>query len=257
LPSHAIIDPEVADTLPAGVIAANGFDAMAHALESYTARAHSTRAFNLGDTRPMNQGANPWSDMGAREALRLLGLNLLNAVNDPSDLHAREQVAFAALIAGMSFSNAGCHLPHGMSYAVSGLLARTPGKFLAPQGYPQHAPMVPHGLSVVLNSPAVYRATGCACPERHVEAAIMLGADIQDPREVKAEQAGEVLAQQLIKFMRSVGTPNGLNAVGYAAHDAEALAAVTFPQKRVVGNAPLTVSEADIATMFRNAMSYW
>ncbi|MEN9560137.1 MAG: hypothetical protein RLZZ502_1348, partial [Pseudomonadota bacterium] len=74
LPSHAIIDPEVADTLPAGVIAANGFDAMAHALESYTARAHSTRAFNLGDTRPMNQGANPWSDMGAREALRLLGL---------------------------------------------------------------------------------------------------------------------------------------------------------------------------------------
>ena len=67
-------------TLSPAIIAANGFDALSHALESYTARPYSAKAKNYdgfdGAKRPMNQGANLWSDMGAREALRLIGQNL-------------------------------------------------------------------------------------------------------------------------------------------------------------------------------------
>ncbi|HPT57961.1 MAG TPA: hydroxyacid-oxoacid transhydrogenase, partial [Casimicrobium sp.] len=254
LPSRALVDPDVTHTLTPAVIAANGFDALSHALESYTARPHSAKAKAYegfdGAKRPMNQGANLWSDMGAREALRVIGQNLVNAVNDPSDAQAKGAIMYSALIAGMTFSNAGCHLPHGMSYAVSGLVR----DFKAPAGYPQEEPMVPHGMSVVLNAPSVYRFTGEAAPERHFEAAQFLGANTAD---ATAKDAGEVVAGKLIEMMRAVNFPNGLNAVGYTDADAETLAERAFPQQRVIKNAPRDVTKASLAELFKGAMRYW
>jgi alcohol dehydrogenase class IV len=254
LPSRALVDPDVTHTLTPAVIAANGFDALSHALESYTARPHSAKAKAYegfdGAKRPMNQGANLWSDMGAREALRVIGQNLVNAVNDPSDAQAKGAIMYSALIAGMTFSNAGCHLPHGMSYAVSGLVR----DFKAPAGYPQDEPMVPHGMSVVLNAPSVYRFTGEAAPERHLEAAQFLGADTAG---AGANDAGEVVAGKLIEMMRAVNFPNGLNAVGYTDADAETLAERAFPQQRVIKNAPRDVTKASLAELFKGAMRYW
>jgi hydroxyacid-oxoacid transhydrogenase len=254
LPSRALIDPDVTHTLSPAIIAANGFDALSHALESYTARAHSAKPKlyegDDGAKRPMNQGANLWSDMGAREALRIIGQNLVSAVNNRDDQQARGAIMYSALIAGMTFSNAGCHLPHGMSYAVSGLVR----DFNAPAGYPQDQPMVPHGMSVVLNAPSVYRFTGEAAPERHLEAARFLGADM---RAAAAENAGEVVAGKLIEMMRAVNFPNGLNAVGYTEADAESLAERAFPQQRVIKNAPREVTKASLAELFKGAMKYW
>lgn len=254
LPSRALVDPDVTHTLTPAIVAANGFDALSHALESYTARPHSAKVKNYegfdGARRPMNQGANLWSDMGAREALRLIGQNLVRAVNDPDDAQARGSIMYAALVAGMTFSNAGCHLPHGMSYAVSGLVR----DFKAPGGYPQDAPMVPHGMSVVLNAPSVYHFTGEAAPERHLEGAAFLGADVRDAR---PEDGGEVVAAKLIEMMQAVRFPNGLNAVGYSEADAEALAERAFPQQRVIQNAPRDVTKTTLAELFRGAMRYW
>ena len=254
LPSRALVDPDVTHTLSPAVIAANGFDALSHALESYTARAHSSKPKLYdgadGAKRPMNQGANLWSDMGAREALRIIGQNLVSAVNDPTDHEARGAIMYAALIAGMTFSNAGCHLPHGMSYAVSGLVR----DFKAPLGYPQEQPMVPHGMSVILNAPSVYRFTGEAAPERHLEAARFLGADTAQATE---SEAGEIVARKLIALMRAVNFPNGLNAVGYTEHDAAALAERAFPQQRVIKNAPRDVTKSSLADLFKGAMRYW
>jgi hydroxyacid-oxoacid transhydrogenase len=254
LPSRALVDPDVTHTLSSPVIAANGFDALSHALESYTARAHSAKAKNYvgfdGAKRSMNQGANLWSDMGAREALRLIGQHLVNAVNEKDDHDSRSAIMYSALIAGMTFSNAGCHLPHGMSYAVSGLVR----DFKPPLGYPQDEPMVPHGMSVVLNAPSVYRFTGDAAPERHLEGARFLGADARDATNA---DAGEVVAKKLIEMMRAVNFPNGLNAVGYTEADAEALAERAFPQQRVIKNAPKDVTKSSLATLFKGAMRYW
>jgi hydroxyacid-oxoacid transhydrogenase len=254
LPSRALVDPDVTHTLSSAVIAANGFDALSHALESYTARAHSTKAKSYegfdGAKRPMNQGANLWSDMGAREALRLIGQHLVNAVNEKDDHDSRSAIMYSALIAGMTFSNAGCHLPHGMSYAVSGLVR----DFKPPAGYPQDEPMVPHGMSVVLNAPSVYRFTGDAAPERHLEAARFLGADT---RHATLADAGEVVATKLIEMMRAVNFPNGLNAVGYTEADADELAERAFPQQRVIKNAPKDVTKSSLAALFKGAMRYW
>jgi hydroxyacid-oxoacid transhydrogenase len=255
LPSRAIVDPDVTNTLSPGIIAANGFDAISHALEAYTARPHSTRAPAANAAmRPMNQGAQRWSDMTARETLRIMGLYLERAVNDAKDAEAREQVAFGALLGGMTFSNTGCHLPHGMSYAVGGLINHVNKDWKAPTGYPQKEALVPHGMAVVLTAPSVYRFTGCACPQRHLEAGHALGADTKGAHE---NDAGEIVAKRLIGMMQRVSYPNGLTAVGYTESDAPALAERAWPQKRVIDNAPRKTSKEDLEAMFRAAMKYW
>ena len=109
-------------TLPKNAVAATGFDCMSHALESLTARAYPRRLNPAkGASRPVSQGANPFSDMLATEALKIVGTFLSRAVNDASDSEARTEMTYAAMLAGIAFNAAGCHLPHGLSYAVSGL----------------------------------------------------------------------------------------------------------------------------------------
>lgn len=249
-PSTALIDPNVTRTLPATVVASTGFDAMSHALETLTAISYARRARpERPSLRPLAQGANPWSDLAAVEALRLIGRYFLRAVRDASDVEARTEMMYAATLAGIAFGNAGCHLPHGMSYAVSGL-ARG---FRAPD-YPPGGPFVPHGMAVVLNAPAAYRFTASACPERHLEGARHLGADV---RGAAPQDAGEILAKTLIGFMRAVGFPNGLAAVGFSGADVPALVKGALPQKRVLGNAPRAVGAAELETLYRSALAYW
>ncbi|MGD1111787.1 MAG: iron-containing alcohol dehydrogenase, partial [Mycobacterium sp.] len=85
-PTEALIDPDCTASLPAGVVAAAGLDVLSHALESYTARPYVHRSAPARPSlRPMSQGANPWSDLGCLEALRVLGQNLEPAVQDASD----------------------------------------------------------------------------------------------------------------------------------------------------------------------------
>jgi alcohol dehydrogenase class IV len=151
--------------------------------------------------------------------------------------------------AGIAFNAAGCHLPHGLSYAVSGL-ARD---FHVP-GYPAGKTLVPHGMAVVLNNPSVWRYTAPSCPERHLHAANCLGANTRD---AGAADAGEALAGRVVELMRSAGMPNGLAALGFGAADVDALATGAEPQYRVIRNAPKDVSRDDLKSLFSAAMRYW
>jgi hydroxyacid-oxoacid transhydrogenase len=129
-PTLAIVDPETTRSLPNSVVAASGFDVLCHAIESYTARPYTARnAPSPVSSRPMSQGANPWSDLGSLEALRISGRYLVRAARDPSDEEARESMMWAATLAGIAFGNSGVHVPHGMAYAVAGLVKgyRAPG----------------------------------------------------------------------------------------------------------------------------------
>lgn len=68
------------------------------------------------------QGANPWADIGALAAIKIVGANITRAVTDPADTEARHQLMFGAMLAGISFGNAGVHVPHALSYSVAGLV---------------------------------------------------------------------------------------------------------------------------------------
>ena len=253
VPTIALIDPTVTATLPPSVVAASGFDCMSHALESLTARPWPRRLNPArGASRPVSQGANPFSDGLAGEALKGVGTFLVRAISDANDLEARTEMMYAAMLAGIAFNAAGCHLPHGLSYAVSGLVK----DFHLP-GYPAGKTLVPHGMAVVLNNPSVWRYTAACSPGRHVHAATCLGAQTREVKPDDAEEAGEALAGRVIELMRAAGIPNGLSDLGFAAKDVDALAAGAEPQWRVIRNAPKDVSRDDLKDLFSAAMKYW
>ena len=250
IPTVALIDPDVTLTLPRFAVAATGFDCMSHALESITARLWPRRANPAkGIGRPVSQGANPFSDLLAAEALSGVGKFLVRAVNDATDREARTEMMYAAMLAGIAFNSAGCHLPHGLSYAVSGLTR----DWHVP-GYPEGKTLVPHGMAVVLNNPSVWRYTAPCAPERHIHGAHRLGARTEGAR---ADDAGEVLAGRVIELMRATDMPNGLTALGFDATHLDALTTGAEPQYRVIRNAPKDVSRDDLTGLFRAALSYW
>lgn len=246
-PTEAVVDPRCTSTLPAAVVASSGLDVLCHALESYTARPHTRRpAPSPATARPMSQGANPWSDLGCREALRLLGAYLARAVADAADDEAREQVMWAATLAGIAFGNAGVHAPHAMGYAVAG---RARGD--RPPGYPGDAPLVPHGFSVAVVAPAVVAALADTAPARHLEAAALLGADVRD---AAPADAGTALAGAVAALLARVGAPGTLRAVGYDEADLDALVAGAAPQRRLLDNAPRALGPAELRALFAAAL---
>jgi hydroxyacid-oxoacid transhydrogenase len=248
-PTLGIVDADATRTLPATVVASSGFDVLAHALESYTARPYTERPRPATPlARPLSQGANPYSDLACVEALRLLGDHLERAVHDASDDEAREAVMYAATLAGIGFGNAGVHVPHGMAYAVAGLVhAYTPPEYDA-----DHA-MVPHGMSVIVSAPSVVRFTASAAPEKHRHAAMVLGAE----RTKHDDEIGDALADALARLMRATGMPNGLRALGYGDGDLPALVAGAHAQQRLLANAPKRVGEEELAALFAGAMTVW
>ena len=249
-PALAVVDPENTRTLPPAVAASTGLDVLSHALESYTAIPFDERPRPERPVlRPSYQGANPISDIWALESLAMVAEFLPRAVADPGDDEARGQMLLAASYAGMGFGNAGVHLPHGMSYPVAGMV-----RDYLPPGYATGHPLVPHGVAVIVNAPAVFRFTAGSSPQRHLEAAAVLGADTEG---AGAEEAGDLLAGCIIDFMRRLDIPNGLRALGYEAGDIPALVEGTLPQHRVTKLSPRPAGEAELRQLFEEALEYW
>ena len=249
-PTLGFLDPENTRTMPPEVAASTGLDILSHAIESYTAMPFTDRPRpDRPSLRPAYQGSNPISDVWSMEALRMVSRFLIRAVDDPSDDEARAQMLLAASYAGVGFGNAGVHLPHGMSYPVSGNVK----SYRAP-GYDADHPLVPHGISVILNAPAVFRFTASASPERHLQAAEALGADVSNAR---AEDAGKILADRLVWYMQRLRTPNGLSAIGYTFADIPALVEGTLPQHRVTKLSPRPAGSEELARLFEEALTAW
>lgn len=249
-PTLGLLDPENTRTMPPQVAASTGLDILSHAVESYTALPYSERPLPSRPLmRPAYQGSNPISDVWSLQALRMVAKYLVRAVEDSEDDEARSAMILAASYAGVGFGNAGVHLPHGMSYPVSGNV-----KEYRSSGYPADHALIPHGISVILNAPAVFRYTGCASPGRHLEAAEALGADVAHARR---EDAGKILADRITWFMRRLNVPNGLRAAGYDSSDIPALVEGTLPQHRVTKLSPRAAGPDELAKIFEENMVAW
>ena len=249
-PTLGIVDPENTRTLPPMVTACTGLDVLTHAVESYTAIPYNRRPRpERPILRPAYQGSNPVSDIWSLQAMRMVSKYLIRAFEDPTDDEARSMMALAASFAGVGFGNAGVTLPHGMSYAVSGMVRN-----YRPEGYPKDHPLVPHGMAVVLNAPAAFRFTAPACPERHLQAADALGVDVS---KAKLQDAGRILADRVIEFMKRLCIPNGLRGIGYTEADIPKLVEGTLPQHRVIKLSPRPVGQEELVRIFEDAMAYW
>ena len=249
-PVMGIIDPDNTRDMPPMVAACSGFDVLCHAVESLTALPFDERPAPESPTvRPAYQGANPISDIWAAKALEMMAENIVIAVEEPENVEARGKMLLAAAYAGIGFGNAGVHLPHGMSYPVSGMVRE-----FRPEGYVVDHPIIPHGMSVILNAPSVFRWTGSANPDRHLYAASLMGVDVSTS---EREQAGDILAEAIVALMRRTGMPSGLAAVGFEEDDIDALVAGTIPQHRVTKLSPRPATPDDLRELFRGAMRYW
>ena len=247
-PTLGFVDPENTRTLPPNVAAASGLDVLSHAIESYTALPFTERPRpDRPIMRPAYQGSNPISDLWSLEALRLVRTYIRRAVADPSDDEARASMLLASSYAGIGFGNAGVHLPHGMSYPVAGLVRN-----YRPRDYVIDHPMVPHGISVIVNAPAVFRFTSSACPERHLKAAEILGANVQG---AQMKDAGKILADEIVQIMHDLRVPTGLRELGYLPSDIPALVQGTLPQHRVTKLSPRPAGPEELARIFEEAMA--
>ena len=100
----------------------------------------------------------------------------------------------------------------------------------------------------------MYRFTAQACPERHLKAAEILGAEVSGAR---LEDAGKILADHVVKIMHDLNLPNGLRALGYQTADIQALVEGTLPQHRVIKLSPRPFDRDDLARLFEEAMVAW
>jgi len=155
----------------------------------------------------------------------------------------------AASYAGVGFGNAGVHLPHGMSYPVSGNV-----KSYRASGYVSDHPLIPHGFSVILNAPAVFRFTASSSPERHMQAAEALGVDVS---RCHKQDAGRILSERITWFMQRLKTPNGLREIGYTSSDIPKLVEGTLPQHRVTKLSPRAAGPEELSKLFEDAMVAW
>jgi hydroxyacid-oxoacid transhydrogenase len=249
-PIRGIIDLNNTRTMPRMVAACTGLDQLTHALEALTTLPYNKRpAPEHPRLRPAYQGANPISDVWASRAVEMISKNLLRTMEDPTDDEARGQVLLAATYAGIGFGNGGLHLAHGMSYPVSGMVRK-----YVPEGYPPGHPIVPHGMAVCLNAPAVFRFTAPANPALHLYAAQLMGCDVS---RAKPEEAGEILAGAILGIMRKVGMPNGLAAVGFGPQDVDKMVEATLPQHRVTKLSPRPAGPEDLRQLFLDSMKLW
>ncbi len=118
-PAFAVVDPLLTVGCPKQVTADSGIDALTHAIEAYTA-VDQTEFLKRPGGASVYQGKNPLSDMMALECVRLVGRYLQRAVQNGSDLEARDGMALAATLGGLAFANAGVALVHAMEYPVGG-----------------------------------------------------------------------------------------------------------------------------------------
>jgi hydroxyacid-oxoacid transhydrogenase len=249
-PTLGYLDPDNTRTMPPQVAASTGLDILSHAIESFTAMPYTDRPMpDRPAMRPAYQGSNPISDIWSMQALRMVNQYLVRAFDDTSDEEARANMVLAASYAGVGFGNAGVHLPHGMSYPVSGNVR----SYRAPGYVTDHA-IVPHGMSVILNAPAVFRFTGSSNPARHLQAAEALGANVSG---AKAEDAGKILADRITWFMRRLQMPNGLKAIGYSSSDIPGLVEGTLPQHRVTKLSPRPAGPDELSALFEDSMVAW
>ena len=222
-PTVALVDPELTYSCPQQVTADSGIDALTHAIEGYTAVDYR-RLVTLAGVAPGYEGSYPLGDLIAEEAIRLIADNLRTAVSEPDNQDARNNMALAATLAGIAFSNCGVALVHALEYPLGGILHCS------------------HGAGNGLLLPFVMRFN---LPKRRVKfakIAELLGQDVVDDAEMMAERA--ITAVENLK--RDIGIPERIRDIGGTEDQLRMFAEKAFELKRLLWVNPRKASLEDL-----------
>ena len=183
IPEVAVVDPDMMSSMPKGLTAATGMDALTHAIEGYITR-----------------GACPISDMFHLEAIRLIAANLRGAVlNTPE---GREGMALGQYIAGMGFSNVGLGIVHSMAHGLSALYDTPHGvacAILLPVGLEYNKPVAGGRYRAVgraMGVPGIDAMTDAEAADAAIAAVRQLSADVGIPANLRG-----ILKEEDVQFL--------------------------------------------------------
>lgn len=215
IPMCSIIDCELMYSMPKGLTAATGMDALTHAIESF-----------------ITPGAWTMSDMFEYKAIELIAKHLKNAVENGCDEVARSGMAEAQYIAGMGFSNVGLGIVHSMAHPL--------GAFYD----------TPHGVANALLLPYVmeYNADSAA-RAKYLDIAKAMGVNVEG---MSIDEGVEAAIAAVKALSLSIGIPQHLCEIGVKREDIPDLAVAAFNDVCTGGN-PRATSVEDIAKLYEIA----
>ena len=213
-PILSIVDAELMVSMPRGLTAATGMDALTHAIEGY-----------------ITKGAWVMSDMFELKAIEMIAKYLPAVVEDPSNIEARDGMAMAQYIAGMGFSNVGLGLVHGMAHPLGAYFD------------------IPHGVANALLLPIVMKYNASSCVDRFGDIAKAMGVNIFTFSKLEAANA----AVEAVKALAvKVGIPERLRDLKVTEDSLESLSQSAFNDVCTPGN-PRTVTLEDILRLYKRA----
>ena len=215
IPAVAIVDPELMYSLPKGLTAATGMDALTHAIEGY-----------------ITKGAWIMSDMYELQAIKMIAEHLPTAVEEPTNEAAREGMALAQYIAAQAFSNVGLGLVHGMAHPMGSL----------------HD--VPHGVANALLLPTIMEFNMPTRVEKYGVIAQHMGVDTTG---MTAEEAAQAAVDAVRALSVRVGIPQHLSDLGITEADIPALADQALADVCTPGN-PRDVTLEDIINLYKKVL---
>lgn len=214
IPVLSIVDAELMLSMPKGLTAATGMDALTHAIEGY-----------------ITKGAWEMSDMFELKAIEMIAKHLPAVVANPQDVEARNGMAVAQYIAGMGFSNVGLGLVHGMAHPLGAYYD------------------IPHGVANALLLPIVMQYNAESALEKYSDIAKAMGVDISG---LSKEQAAQAAVDAVKALAIKVGIPEKLRDLNVKEEDLERLAQSAFNDVCTPGN-PRTVQLEDALELYKKA----
>lgn len=174
IPVVAVVDPDMMSSMPKGLTAATGMDALTHAIEGYITR-----------------GAWELSDMFHITAIKMISENLRSAVkNDPK---GREGMALGQYVAGMGFSNVGLGLVHSMAHPLGALYD------------------TPHGVANAIILPVVMEYNAPATGDKYRDIAVAMG--VEEAKNMSVEEARKAAVNAVRQLAKDVGIPENLKDI--------------------------------------------
>ena len=215
IPAIAIVDAELMYTLPKGLTASTGLDALTHAIEGL-----------------ITKGAWEMSDMFEIKAIEMITRYLETAVFEPTNAEARNGMAVAQYIAGMAFSNVGLGVVHGMAHPLGAIFD------------------IPHGVANALLLPIIMEFNAPAALDKYVEIAKAMTVYKEG---MSQEEAARAAVDAVRALSVRVGIPQHLSELGIKESDLDKLATAAIVDVCTPGN-PREVTKEIILDLYKKAL---